>query len=80
MMIFIKHGWFFLLRKLTKAKGPVPAGPVEQRRGLALFTEKPPTPKMLRAFGDFRKGGFLEKIKVPPVQLIAFWITVVVNS
>nr|XP_023648672.1 cyclic nucleotide-gated cation channel beta-3-like [Paramormyrops kingsleyae] len=50
-------------RKLTKAKGPVPAGPVEQRRGLALFTEKPPTPKLLRAFGDFRKGGFLEKIK-----------------
>ncbi|XP_048867226.1 cyclic nucleotide-gated cation channel beta-3-like isoform X2 [Brienomyrus brachyistius] len=50
-------------RKLIKAKGPVPAGPVERRRGLDLFREKPPTPKLLRAFGDFRKGGFLEKIK-----------------
>ncbi|KAL4631046.1 cyclic nucleotide-gated cation channel beta-3-like [Arapaima gigas] len=50
-------------KKLMKAKGPATAGPVERKKGLALFSEKPPTPKMLRAFAGFGKGGFLEKLK-----------------
>ncbi|XP_018596529.2 cyclic nucleotide-gated cation channel beta-3-like [Scleropages formosus] len=50
-------------RKLMKAKGPATGGPAEQKKGLALFNERPPTPKMLRAFAGFGKGGFLEKLK-----------------
>ncbi|XDV47767.1 hypothetical protein PO909_017326 [Leuciscus waleckii] len=53
-------------RKLMKAKGKT--APVkdegEKKKGLAMFGQKPPTPKMLRAFGGFGKGGFLEKLKV----------------
>ncbi|TRY56029.1 hypothetical protein DNTS_013859 [Danionella cerebrum] len=52
-------------RKLMKAKGKT--APVkdegEKKKGLALFGAKPPTPKMLRAFGGFGKGGLLEKLK-----------------
>lgn len=55
-----------LLRKLMKAKGK--AAPTkdegEKKKGLALFGPKPPTPKMLRAFGGFGKGGLLDKLKV----------------
>uniref|UniRef100_A0A8C1U8X7 Cyclic nucleotide gated channel subunit beta 3, tandem duplicate 1 n=1 Tax=Cyprinus carpio TaxID=7962 RepID=A0A8C1U8X7_CYPCA len=53
-------------RKLMKAKGK--AAPVkdegEKKKGLAMFGQKPPTPKMLRAFGGFGKGGLLEKLRV----------------
>uniref|UniRef100_A0A8C9V250 Cyclic nucleotide gated channel subunit beta 3 n=1 Tax=Scleropages formosus TaxID=113540 RepID=A0A8C9V250_SCLFO len=56
-------------RKLMKAKGPATGGPAEQKKGLALFNERPPTPKMLRAFAGFGKGGFLEKLKVMHVLL-----------
>lgn len=49
-----------------KAKGK--AAPVkdegEKKKGLAMFGQKPPTPKMLRAFGGFGKGGLLEKLRV----------------
>lgn len=49
-----------------KAKGK--AAPTkdegEKKKGLALFGPKPPTPKLLRAFGGFGKGGLLEKLKV----------------
>uniref|UniRef100_A0A8C1U771 Cyclic nucleotide gated channel subunit beta 3, tandem duplicate 1 n=1 Tax=Cyprinus carpio TaxID=7962 RepID=A0A8C1U771_CYPCA len=52
-------------RKLMKAKGK--AAPVkdegEKKKGLAMFGQKPPTPKMLRAFGGFGKGGLLEKLR-----------------
>lgn len=55
-----------LCRKLMKAKGK--AAPVkdegEKKKGLAMFGQKPPTPKMLRAFGGFGKGGLLEKLRV----------------
>uniref|UniRef100_A0A8C2AR97 Cyclic nucleotide gated channel subunit beta 3, tandem duplicate 2 n=1 Tax=Cyprinus carpio TaxID=7962 RepID=A0A8C2AR97_CYPCA len=36
----------------------------EKKKGLAMFGQKPPTPKMLRAFGGFGKGGLLEKLRV----------------
>lgn len=49
-----------------KAKGKT--APVkdegERKKGLAMFGQKPPTPKMLRAFGGFGKGGLLEKLRV----------------
>uniref|UniRef100_A0A3Q3Q4E9 Cyclic nucleotide-binding domain-containing protein n=1 Tax=Monopterus albus TaxID=43700 RepID=A0A3Q3Q4E9_MONAL len=47
-------------RKLIKAKGPAAAKASEERqKGLTLFGQKPPTPKMLRAF-----GGLIEMLKV----------------
>lgn len=47
----------------AKGKGPVP-DEKEKKKGLDLFGPKPPTPKMLRAFGGFGKGGLLAKLKV----------------
>ncbi len=55
-------------RKLLKAKGPPPAAKAdeEKKKGLAMFGQKPPTPKLLRAFagGAFTKKGFLDRLKV----------------
>uniref|UniRef100_A0A671NKA5 Cyclic nucleotide gated channel subunit beta 3, tandem duplicate 2 n=1 Tax=Sinocyclocheilus anshuiensis TaxID=1608454 RepID=A0A671NKA5_9TELE len=55
-------------RKLLKAKGPPPAakGNEEKKKGLAQFGQKPPTPKLLRAFagGAFTKKGFMDRLKV----------------
>uniref|UniRef100_A0A672M6Z4 Cyclic nucleotide-gated cation channel beta-3-like n=1 Tax=Sinocyclocheilus grahami TaxID=75366 RepID=A0A672M6Z4_SINGR len=55
-------------RKLMKAKGPPPAakGDEEKKKGLAMFGQKPPTPKLLRAFagGVFTKKGFMDRLKV----------------
>ncbi|KAK2886255.1 hypothetical protein Q8A73_020201 [Channa argus] len=46
-------------RKLTKAKGPAaPKTNEEKQKGLTLFGQKPPTPKMLKAF-----GGLMDKLK-----------------
>ncbi|XP_051970100.1 cyclic nucleotide-gated cation channel beta-3 [Xyrauchen texanus] len=51
-------------RKLMKAKGKVAVqDDGEKKKGLAMFGTKPPTPKMLRAFGGFGKGGLLEKLR-----------------
>ncbi|XP_058481776.1 cyclic nucleotide-gated cation channel beta-3-like [Solea solea] len=51
-------------RQLVKAKGPAPAKTNEEKpKGATLFAPKPPTPKMLRAFGDLRRGGFMEKLR-----------------
>uniref|UniRef100_A0A3P8W1E5 Cyclic nucleotide gated channel subunit beta 3, tandem duplicate 1 n=1 Tax=Cynoglossus semilaevis TaxID=244447 RepID=A0A3P8W1E5_CYNSE len=51
-------------RQLLKAKGPAAAKAAEEKqKGLALFGQKPPTPKMVRAFADLRKKGLLEKLK-----------------
>ncbi|XP_065115159.2 cyclic nucleotide-gated channel beta-3 [Paramisgurnus dabryanus] len=55
-------------RKLMKAKGPAAAKvDEEKKKGLALFGPKPPTPKLLRAFGGgggaFIKKGFLDKLR-----------------
>uniref|UniRef100_A0A3Q1CEG7 Cyclic nucleotide-binding domain-containing protein n=1 Tax=Amphiprion ocellaris TaxID=80972 RepID=A0A3Q1CEG7_AMPOC len=55
-------------RKLTKAKGPAGAKPEEKPKGMALFGQKPPTPKLLKAFGNFRKGGVMDKLKVKPLH------------
>ncbi|KAG5849931.1 hypothetical protein ANANG_G00076940 [Anguilla anguilla] len=50
-------------RKLIKAKGPASAAADgERKKGLSLFTNKPPTPKILRALGG------LNKLKVPPLR------------
>uniref|UniRef100_A0A8C5HCE4 Cyclic nucleotide-gated cation channel beta-3-like n=1 Tax=Gouania willdenowi TaxID=441366 RepID=A0A8C5HCE4_GOUWI len=49
---------------LMKAKGPNNAiDEKDKQRGLALFGQKPPTPKILKIF-NFRKGGILDKLKV----------------
>uniref|UniRef100_G3NBS2 Cyclic nucleotide-binding domain-containing protein n=1 Tax=Gasterosteus aculeatus aculeatus TaxID=481459 RepID=G3NBS2_GASAC len=45
-------------RKLTKAKGPPAAKTEEKPKGNALFAVKPPTPKLLKFIGNFRKGAF----------------------
>ncbi|XP_045919919.1 cyclic nucleotide-gated cation channel beta-3-like [Micropterus dolomieu] len=56
-------------RKLTKAKGPAPAKATDDKqKGATLFGEKPPTPKFLKAFGNFRKGGFMDKLKNAPAE------------
>lgn len=47
-----------------KAKGPAGAKPEEKPKGNTLFQPRPPTPKMLKAFGKFQKGAFLDKVKV----------------
>ncbi|XP_037136302.1 cyclic nucleotide-gated cation channel beta-3-like [Syngnathus acus] len=42
-------------RKLTKAKQPAGAKDEEKPKGLAGFRPKPPTPKIMKAFANFRK-------------------------
>lgn len=52
-------------RKLMKAKGPAAAKVEEEKKkGLALFGPKPPTPKLLRAFGGNINKTIVEKMKV----------------
>ncbi|XP_067108278.1 cyclic nucleotide-gated channel beta-3 [Osmerus mordax] len=51
-------------RKLMKAKGPAAAKAEEdKKKGLALFGPKPPTPKLLRAFGGNFNKNFMERLK-----------------
>ncbi|XP_065804785.1 cyclic nucleotide-gated channel beta-3 [Labrus bergylta] len=50
-------------RKLTKAKAPAGAKVEEKPKGLAMFGNKPPTPKLLKAFGNFRRGSVMDKLK-----------------
>ncbi|KAE8280029.1 Cyclic nucleotide-gated cation channel beta-3 [Larimichthys crocea] len=50
-------------KKLTKAKGPPGAKAEEKPKGLTLFQQKPPTPKLLRVFG-VRRHSILDKLKV----------------
>ncbi|KAM6900458.1 cyclic nucleotide-gated channel beta-3 [Xenentodon cancila] len=51
-------------RQLVKSKAPAGAKTKEEKqKGLTLFGQKPPTPKFLKAFGNFRKGGILDKLK-----------------
>lgn len=48
-----------------KAKGPAAAkAEEEKKKGLALFGPKPPTPKLLRAFGGNINQKMIEKLKV----------------
>uniref|UniRef100_A0A3B4X1S1 Cyclic nucleotide-gated cation channel beta-3-like n=2 Tax=Seriola TaxID=8160 RepID=A0A3B4X1S1_SERLL len=42
-------------KKLTKAKGPAGAKAEDKPKGLTLFGQKPPTPKLLKAFANLRK-------------------------
>uniref|UniRef100_A0A3Q3B5R1 Cyclic nucleotide-gated cation channel beta-3-like n=1 Tax=Kryptolebias marmoratus TaxID=37003 RepID=A0A3Q3B5R1_KRYMA len=52
-------------RQLMKSKVATGAQTKEDKpKGLALFGQKPPTPKLLKAFGNLRKGGLLDKLKV----------------
>uniref|UniRef100_A0A673CM68 Cyclic nucleotide gated channel subunit beta 3, tandem duplicate 1 n=1 Tax=Sphaeramia orbicularis TaxID=375764 RepID=A0A673CM68_9TELE len=60
-------------RKLIKAKGPAAAKTNEEKvKGLALFGQKPPTPKLLKAFGNLRKGAVKDKAKVRHLQTEPF--------
>ncbi|CAL8398300.1 unnamed protein product [Arctogadus glacialis] len=47
-------------KKLMKAKGPAAKIEEQKKTGLALFAPKPPTPKLLRAFG----GNFNKLLKL----------------
>uniref|UniRef100_A0A671UMB5 Cyclic nucleotide gated channel subunit beta 3, tandem duplicate 2 n=1 Tax=Sparus aurata TaxID=8175 RepID=A0A671UMB5_SPAAU len=59
-------------RKLMKAKGPAAAKVEEERKkGLALFGPKPPTPKLLRAFGGTINRGLIDKMKVTTLTLLS---------
>lgn len=52
-----------------KAKGPAAAKVEEEKKkGLALFGPKPPTPKLLRAFGGSINRNFIDKVKVTHVH------------
>ncbi|XP_061095048.1 cyclic nucleotide-gated cation channel beta-3-like [Conger conger] len=56
-------------RKLMKAKGPAAAAAeADKKKGLALFTPRPPTPKILKAFGRFNTTGFMEKLKTSSAE------------
>nr|XP_019942828.1 PREDICTED: cyclic nucleotide-gated cation channel beta-3-like [Paralichthys olivaceus] len=58
-------------RQLLKAKGPAAAKTNEEKqKGLTLFGTKPQTPKLIKAFADMRKGGFLDKLKVNSAYMI----------
>ncbi|XP_047206414.1 cyclic nucleotide-gated cation channel beta-3 isoform X1 [Girardinichthys multiradiatus] len=51
-------------RQLIKSKAAAGAPAKEEKqKGLALFGQKPPTPKFLKAFGNLRKAGLLDKLK-----------------
>lgn len=48
-----------------KAKGPAAAKVEEEKKkGLALFAPRPPTPKLLRAFGGNINKNIIDKVKV----------------
>ncbi|XP_063062344.1 cyclic nucleotide-gated cation channel beta-3-like [Engraulis encrasicolus] len=56
-------------KKLMKAKGPGAAKAEEdKKKAMTLFTQKPQTPKLLRAFGGLGKGGFLDKLKAAAAE------------
>ncbi|XP_021178812.2 cyclic nucleotide-gated cation channel beta-3 isoform X2 [Fundulus heteroclitus] len=51
-------------RQLVKSKAPAGAATKEEKqKGLALFGQRPPTPKLFKAFGNLRKSGLLEKLR-----------------
>lgn len=61
LIVFVHSSW----RKLTKAKAPPAAKTNEDKqKGLTLFGQKPATPKLFRAFGNMRKGGLIDMMKV----------------
>lgn len=50
---------------LVKAKVPAAAKANEEKpKGLVLFEPKPPTPKLLKAFGHIGKGDLIGKLMV----------------
>ncbi|KAM6953119.1 cyclic nucleotide-gated channel beta-3-like [Aplochiton taeniatus] len=64
-------------RSLMKAKGPVAAKADEdKKKGLALFGPKPPTPKLLRAFGGGFNKNLMERLRVYPQM--NQWVHVVI--
>lgn len=52
----------------------------EKQKGLALFGQKPPTPKLLKVFGNLRKGGLLDKLKVRVLADVESDAELLVNS
>uniref|UniRef100_A0A8D0A9M5 Cyclic nucleotide gated channel subunit beta 3, tandem duplicate 2 n=1 Tax=Sander lucioperca TaxID=283035 RepID=A0A8D0A9M5_SANLU len=62
-------------RKLMKAKAPAAANAeVEKKKGLVLFGPKPPTPKLLRAFGG--NTNFLEKLRVTTLTFLSRYVVI----
>ena len=56
-----------------KAKGPAAANAeVEKKKGLVLFRPRPPTPKLLRAFGG--NTNFLEKMRVTTLPFLSRYV------
>uniref|UniRef100_UPI003AABF4A7 cyclic nucleotide-gated channel beta-3-like n=1 Tax=Centroberyx gerrardi TaxID=166262 RepID=UPI003AABF4A7 len=55
-------------KKLVKAKGPASAKTDEKKKGLAVFGQKPPTPKLLRVSACFGKISFLDRRKKTNTQ------------
>lgn len=55
-----------------KAKGPAAAkAEEEKKKGLALFGPKPPTPKLLRAFGGNLNKNLIDKLKVTALTFLS---------
>lgn len=55
-----------------KAKGPAAAKVEEEKKkGLALFGPKPPTPKLLRAFGGTINRKIIDKMKVSTLPFLS---------
>uniref|UniRef100_A0A3Q2TNI0 Cyclic nucleotide-gated cation channel beta-3-like n=1 Tax=Fundulus heteroclitus TaxID=8078 RepID=A0A3Q2TNI0_FUNHE len=51
-------------RQLVKSKAPAGAATKEEKqKGLALFGQRPPTPKLFKAFGNLRKSGLLDNFR-----------------
>lgn len=66
--------FFGVSRKLMKAKGPAAAKVEEEKKkGLALFGPKPPTPKLLRAFGGNINKAVIDKMKVLTAEHLTFY-------
>ncbi len=55
-----------------KGKGPAAAKVEEEKKkGLALFGPKPPTPKLLRAFGGNLNRNLVDKLKVTALTFLS---------
>lgn len=64
-----------------KSKGPAAAKAEEERKkGLALFGVRPPTPKLLRAFGGNFNKAMIERMKVKTLSLITAYKLIKISS
>ncbi|XP_063768696.1 cyclic nucleotide-gated cation channel beta-3-like isoform X2 [Eleginops maclovinus] len=61
-------------KKLMKAKGPAMAKADEdKKKGLALFAPRPPTPKLLRAFGGSLNKNTIRKLQVTALPHLSMY-------